>query len=352
MRTLLVLFLQSILTIEYSLGQEKSQTIDSLFNAYEQNNKFGGTVLVAEQDSVIYQKAIGWENYDEGEKLKVTTSVPLASLTKSGTSMAIMILKQNGKLNYDDLVKKHIHDFPFNDVTIRQLLYHTAGFKRLENYTIQKGEVFDHHGILDYLIKNKPKLSFVPGTKFQYSNTGYAVLACIVESASGLSYSKFIENYIFNPLGMMNSFVIERSSKNRQRAFTYNEKWKMEERNLDSYTGAIGIYSTTIDLYKFDQALYTESLVPQNILMEGFENGKLNDNTEINYAFGWRHWKGNTNQLFNRGDWWGIATIMFRDIEKKQAIIILANKNCGLESSVLIEEIIKILNGKNNANCK
>src|SRR4051812_28965377 len=120
MKVPVILYLQFI-TIS-SWAQVQYQALDSLFISHERNNNFGGAVLVAERDSVIFQKAMGWTDHDRNEKLKVNTPIPLASLTKSFTSTAIMILKQREKLSYDDFVRKYIPDFPYEEITIRHLL--------------------------------------------------------------------------------------------------------------------------------------------------------------------------------------------------------------------------------------
>ncbi len=346
MKTSSFLILQ--LMVVGSMAQSRLGAFDSLVTSYERDYGFAGAVLIAERDSIIFQKVVGWGDYDKRERLKLTTSIPLASITKSFSAAAVMLLKQQGKLDFDDFVKQYVSDFPYNDVTIRHLLLHTAGFKRLEDGPYEKGGTFDHHDILKYLIHEKPRLSSKPGVKFQYSNTGYSILACVIESVSGLTYSKFMEQNIFGPLEMSNSFVIEKATERKKHAITYNKKWKIEEKYLDSYTGAIGICSTVTDLLKFDRVLYTDRLIRQDILREGFKNGKLNDNTEIKYAFGWRHWKGAESRLFTRGDWWGLSTIMFRDLDKGQTIIFLANKDIDVDSSVLVEKTINILSHQGN----
>ncbi len=323
-------------------SQSNLPAADSLFESFAKKQEFSGSVFIAENGEIVFDRAFGWQNYELKRPLQTSTPIPLASVSKCFTATSIMKLKSEGKLDYDDLVVKYLSNFPYEDITIRHLLLHTAGFRRFENHSIKDAETFDHTGILKYLITKQPKLSFRPGTKFQYSNTGYAVLACIIEKISHLEYSDYVQTKIFAPLNMGKSFIID-SVTEKDHALSYDKNWKNADKNMNSYTGAIGVYSTTGDLYKFDQALYADSLVSQELLRDGFKNGRDNSGSEVMYAFGWRHWKMAPQQIFNRGDWWGVATILFRDIDKKRTIIILQNRRDVVESSELVELILKIL---------
>src|SRR6185369_11418343 len=191
-----------------------SQTPSTLLRQYMtgQNKyfQFNGNILVAEKGMLIYQQALGYADYNTKRMLNDSSVFELASLSKQFTAMGIMILKEKKRLNYDDNVKKFLPDFPYANITIRQLLTHTSG---LPAYEDQFEKHWDHSkiahnkDIVDMLKQVQDTLFFTPGTKWKYSNTGYAILALIIDRVSGMDYNEFMSNNIFKPLDMEHSFI-------------------------------------------------------------------------------------------------------------------------------------------------
>ena len=192
----------------------------------------------------------------------------VGSIAKQFTAMCVMILKEQGKLDYDQTLKDFFSEFPDygSEITIRHLLNHTSGLIDYESLipdttTIQ---VLDK-GVLSMMM-DQDSTYFPPGTQYRYSNSGYAVLAMIIETISGQSFAEFLKQNIFKPLEMTNTVAYEKGiSEVKYRAYGYaneNGKLVLKDQSLTSAVlGDGGIYSSIDDLFKWDQALYTDKLV-------------------------------------------------------------------------------------------
>jgi len=160
---------------------------DSLFSAQKD---FSGVVFVTENGKTIYHKAFGYREFANQIPLQTSDIFELASVTKQFTAMVIMMLKEKGKLNYDDLAEKYV-DVPYKGITIRHLLTHTSGLPDYQDVMDKywdKSKVAGNADAIDYLNKYAPPKLFEPGEKYTYSNTGYLLLASIAEKASGKDY--------------------------------------------------------------------------------------------------------------------------------------------------------------------
>ncbi|NJL11740.1 MAG: beta-lactamase family protein [Microscillaceae bacterium] len=183
-------------------------------------NQFNGVVLVAQKGRILYQGAWGWSNIAQKDTLNLDTPFRLASVSKQFTAMAIMILKEAGKLHYDEPITKYLPELPYSQVSIRHLLHHNSGLPDYFGigWSIQQffpaGKLIDNADMLRYFSVRQPKLVFKPGQKASYSNTGYVFLAAIVERVSGIPFAEFLDKNIFQPLGMKNTFVY--NTKNYQ----------------------------------------------------------------------------------------------------------------------------------------
>lgn len=324
-------------------SQSSVQIINSLLDSYEKQDQFNGIIAIAEKDSISVLRNIGLADFQSRVRIDQTTPMPLSSLTKTFTAMCIMILAEEKRLNYDDPAERYLVDFPYQDITIRHLLNHTSGLKSLYNKAADKDDVVTIEALKAFVINKKPKLLFEPGEQFQYSNTGYCLLAGIVEQVSGKTFSEFLNEQIFMPLNMISSFLLTKSTWNRKKALSYNKKNKVKRWFLGSYAGAVGIYSSVDDLLKWNQALYGEQLVSQDAIQSAFEGGKLSDKTTTYYGFGWKKWKGKDHLIFQNGDWVGSESILFRDIDKRRTIIILANRQNSINKWQLMDELLPVL---------
>jgi CubicO group peptidase (beta-lactamase class C family) len=261
--------------LQVAFTQNRIQKIDSLLTASYKNDLFNGCVLIAEKGKVIYKKSFGYSNESTKEKLNENSIFELASISKTFTAMGIVILKEQGKLSYDDKLAKYIPELSFyKDITIKHLLHHTSGldsYESLMETMYDKSKIVDNKIMIDFFAKYQPKLLFEPKTKWEYSNTGYALLASIIEKVSGLKYGEFLDKAIFNPLKMTNTLVYNRryapkTVKNYAYGYVYDPSTKkyvlpdsLENTKyviwLDGVVGDGTVNSSTIDLYKWDRAL-------------------------------------------------------------------------------------------------
>jgi CubicO group peptidase (beta-lactamase class C family) len=182
--------------------------IDSVVNAAAAA-RFSGVVLVAEKGKIKYQKAFGYRDFAKQLPLQEDDVFELASVSKQFTAMVIMMLKQQGKLDYDDLLEKYV-DIPYKGITIRQLLTHTSGlpdYQEVMDAHWDKSKVAGNPDIIEYLNKYAPPVLSAPGVKYAYSNTGYVMLASVAEKASGRDFIEFARTEIFDKLGMKHTAI-------------------------------------------------------------------------------------------------------------------------------------------------
>ena len=338
----LIILLSLLLFSLVTIGQEKVETLNEQLDHYQKNDLFNGTVLIAKGGEILISRSIGYASFEENIRLTADTPMPISSISKPFTALAILKLKEEGLVQIDDQVTNHIEDFPYPDITVRHLLNNTSGFKR--SY---KDDLYSIKEIVDFTTDKKPLPSFPPGTKYQYSNLGYSLLAAIVENASGMSFASFLEEEIFKKSGMQHTFLLTPENSQQTKANSYNEKNKLKEWHLTSYPGARGIYASAHDLLKWEQLLYTDELVNQNLIKESYESGVLNDGSTINYGYGWRKWKGIENLIFHGGDWVGSEALLLREIEQKWTIIILANRENQVSKWAQMDSILSALEIQN-----
>jgi CubicO group peptidase (beta-lactamase class C family) len=307
--------------------------LDSIFTRLHNRNGFNGTVLVTKYDQVLYKGAFGYSDFSRKDTLTTQTAFQLASVSKQFTAMAIMMLKEKGKLAYDDSVQQHLPDFPYHGITIRQLLTHRSG---LGNYTYFSDELWPdrnkpitNQDVLQLMSTYQPPIYFQPDSHFNYSNTGYMVLASIVAKASGMPYATFLQKRIFGPLKMKNTFTYSKNVATLTGKVATGHTGGRRKRSpdyLDTVLGDKGIYSTVEDLYKWDQALYTGKLVKQETLEEAFIGSRKKKRDE-DYGFGWRIktvTSGDTI-VYHGGLWHGYATYLLRNPKDHSALIVLSN---------------------------
>jgi CubicO group peptidase (beta-lactamase class C family) len=315
----------------------KAREIESLIRQLNHSKQFNGSVLVADKGKVVYMGAIGEAVFSSHKTVTVNTPFHLASVSKQFTAMAIMLLKEEGKLKYDDSISRFFPDFPYGNITVRQLLQHTSGIPRITDYLPLFLSFWDtckiarNEDLPRMLSALKPGIQFYPGRRFSYNNTGYIMLALIVEKASGMSYDKYVEKKIFKPLGMNNSFIYDIHDLNSfpHRALgyaVYRNSYVPDEDDIrNGMVGEKGVYASAVDMFKWDQALYTEKLVKAETLKEAFSRGKLENGKEIDYGFGWRMPRKESDIVYHFGHWRGFRTGIIRVMDDQYTIIILNN---------------------------
>lgn len=306
---------------------------------------FSGAVLIADKGKPIYQKAFGYKNFETKDPITTSSIFELASVSKQFTAMTILMLKQQGKLAYDDLIEKYIPGLPYPGITIRHLLNHTSGLPDYQDVMDKhwdKSKVATNADNITYLIQYHPAKLAEPGEKYQYSNTGYMLLASITEKASGQDFIEFCRTRIFKPVGMTHTDIRTRADKIKLPDMAWGYMYVPDKKRyvradsfpefnyaiwLGNRKGPGRISSTVGDLLKWDRALYTNQLVSQQTLKDAFVPAKLNDGSLTQYGFGWEVKQSDKlgKVVWHDGDNPGYKTQIMRYIDADKTIIVLCN---------------------------
>ncbi len=317
---------------------DKVNRIDSFLKFSQKYYGFNGNVLVAHNGELILKKSYGYSSFPEKEELKDTSTFQLASVSKQFTALAILMLKEQSKLNLDDDIRIYLPNLPYKGVTIKNLLQHTAG---LPNYMW----MLEHNWKSDKLPTNKDVVRllselnlpvyFSPGRKHEYSNTGYVLLASIIEVVTKQPFEDFIQNNIFSALGMCHSFIHSAANIDVQSDYMlgYFRRWHRYrpygESLHDGIVGDKGVYSTTGDLFLWDQALYDNKLISEESTEEAFTKGKIRNRWSFSYGYGFRIKNiGEHKVIYHNGLWEGFRSAISRFIDSKNTVIVLNNTSC------------------------
>lgn len=326
-------------------GQKYKNFETTMYNYIQKNHPgFNGVILMADKGTPLFHQAFGYRLYASQTPLQKDDIFELASVSKQFTAMIIMMLKEKNKLSFDDPVEKFL-DLPYKNITIRHLLTHTSGlpdYQAIMDQHWDKSKVAGNKDILDYLRKYAPPANFLPGEKYEYSNTGYVLLASIAEAASGIDFIQLCNSWIFLPLNMNSTRIRSLKEKAAVPNFALGHLFIPERgfyQRADSfpssnYTIWLGnrkgpgrISSTASDLLIWDQALYTDKLVSQTTLEHAFSSMRLNDGSFSHYGFGWdlpdNTYRGRI--VMHNGDNPGYHTLIVRNIGRKKTILILSN---------------------------
>ncbi len=329
----LLLLLPLLTTAQWS---KKISTVDSVLTTLYERQLFNGTILIAEKGKILYKKAFGIAGVDQ-KSLTTASAFNLASVSKQFFAMLIMMLKEENKLSYDDPVQKYLPGFPYPAISIRHLLNHTSGLPEYFDIADRNSNLMDtlnNESMLALLAVKKPALVFKPGEKFEYCNTNYTTLASIIAVLSGMPCDKFFEQRIVRPLDLKNTYIYNINMKSfpasRVFGFHYSNGKPVADDLMwmDGIVGDGNIYSSVEDLYKWEQALYTEKLVKQTTFKEAITTGKLNNGVSTGYGFGWFIRKDG-NEVDHTGSWVAFLNYIDRLLTTKQTLIVLDNSANG-----------------------
>ncbi len=317
-----------------SVTQSISKKLDSVFKRVNKRQDFHGSVLVAKNGKLIFTKEYGYANFKSKSKIDKNSAFQLASVSKQFTATGIMILVEQGKIDLDDLITKYYTDFPYETITIRHLLNHTSGLPKyfwLAEHKWKKDHVPANSEMIDMMSEEKLPLFFTPGRTFDYSNTGYFVLASLIEKITGENYGDFIEKNIFEPLDMKHSFVyrFEKDSIHENQLSGYRISRgryhaKINGTINDGIVGDKNVYSTAEDLFKWVIGLNSGKIISQNSLDEMYTNGKNKYGRDVPYGFGFRIENTETDRIiFHNGKWNGFSTSIKHYTNSDIVVIIL-----------------------------
>ncbi|MTI32656.1 serine hydrolase domain-containing protein [Xanthovirga aplysinae] len=328
-----------MLILPLSVGQSKTHQIDKLISQYNEYGQFNGSVLVTEKGKIIFKKGFGMANMEWDIPNRPDTKHRLGSITKQFTAMLIVQLAAEGKIDLHEPISTYLPDYPKpngNKVTIHHLLTHSSGIPSYTSFpNFFKDISRDPYSPNEFVqIFADSTLQFAPGEKFIYNNSGYFLLGVIIEKITGKPYEVVLQEKIFNPLKMNNTGYDHHNviMKNRASAYEKDGSFFINAPYLDmSIPYAAGsMYSTVEDLFLWDQALYTDQLLPKKYLdliftpyIEGFEQ---------QYGYGWMIGKtpiGQTTDslqvIAHGGGINGFHTLITRIPSEKSSIILLNN---------------------------
>ncbi len=316
------------------LAQDKPQNepvarMEQIIQSYVPTKQFMGTVLVSRNGKILLDKGYGFANLEWQIPNTPTTKFRLGSITKQFTAASILLLEERGKLKVEDPVKKYMPDAPaaWDKVTIFHLLTHTSGipsFTSFPDLESKQMQAMTPQQLVDWF-KDKP-LEFEPGSKWNYSNSGYVLLGYLIEKISGLSYADFVQQNIFTPLGMKDSGYDSNSALIAHRAACYSRGKDGPENagfvNMTVPLSAGGLYSTTEDLLRWEEGLFGGKVLKPESL------AKMTTPFKDDYAFGLGvSTKNGHKMIAHNGGIQGFNTSLIYYPDDKLVVAVLANLN-------------------------
>jgi CubicO group peptidase (beta-lactamase class C family) len=329
-------------------GQVSSTRVDAIFSSLKSSHAPGAAVLVVRDGRPVFRRGYGVADLRASRRIDAKTNFRLASFTKQFTAACIMLLARDGKLHYDDRLTDFFPEFPAygKSISVRNLLNHTSGLPDYEDILMKQypnpppdkvPQILDAGALK--LLEQQSSAKFAPGSKWEYSNSGYAVLAMIVEKVSGRSFGQFLQERIFTPLKMKNTLAYEKG-KNEvpHRAYGHsNDKdgWRETDQSPTSAVlGDGGIYSSLDDLAQWDRALRDHTLLSQAEMQPALTPvqptdgpAAIPDGPAVSYGFGWflGPYQGH-KRMWHDGETIGFRTTIQRFPDDKMTIIVLANR--------------------------
>ena len=341
-------------------AESLSGNLDHYYVALSHDREMNGNVAVSEHGKIVYRRSFGFRDMDSHVANDVRSEFELASVSKLFTATAVLQLKERGRIDLDTPFQHYFPEFPYGKITIRHLLSHTSGLPDIEE-------------LIDPLLKEDPQkqftihddmaaiiaysqghqLLFEPGERWGYSSAGYHLLALLIEKISGQSLPNYLRDHVFRPADMTHTFVQtampQKNDPLRTKTYQYSNHfemklqlmdtlsdWKEWTYNLALMTGGSGIISTSGDMLLFDTALYEGRLLKPQTLEEAYTPYRLNNGnaaapSDLTYCgLGWFIFKDRTNGrvVWGAGSNPGLISFFARNLDHKQAIVVLHNVKC------------------------
>lgn len=341
-------------------ASEKSFALDTLFRKKAKNLGFNGAVLVVQKGIILYRNVFGYADISRKDTLDINSSFQLASISKTFTGTAVLLLAQDKKLELNDSIQQYIPSFPYHGITIENLLSHRSG---LPNYLYSFEEKRKKNGPAptnDTILKwfseadSLPAVYNGPGKSFNYNNTNYVILASIIEKISGMSYPDFLRTRIFEPLGMTHSFVdtIAPDSVLKYQTTGHHGNTRRAREYFDGVYGDKGVYSSVGDMERWYFALHSGCILNKHFLKEAFTPRSFERKSRHNYGLGFRLMTNaddmkQVHYVYHGGWWAGYSTMLWMDMDADIAIIVLGNRKN--KSVYDIRSILSIVEGNRDS---
>ena len=329
--TILLAVLLPTLSVQ---GQPLPAQIDSIFAIWAKPDAPGAAVAVVHRDSIVHMQGYGIANLEYGAEITPETVFLVASVSKQFTAFAIAMLAMRGDISLDDDVRTYIpelHAFE-PQITIRHLVHHTSGlrdeFGLLAMAGYRMDDVISKDTILNLLYRQR-KLNFEPGEEYSYCNSGYTLLAEIVERVSGQSFREWTEENIFALLGMEDSHFRDDHTSvipNRAQGYITSDSSFKSQTIAYSSVGASGLYTTAHDLTRWTRNFKTAQVGGREVLNQVLQRGVLNSGDTLDYAFGLAHsqYKGES-LISHSGSHRGFRTYLAGLPDQDLAVVVLSN---------------------------
>ena len=336
-----------------SFPEDKIKSIDRYFRDRSTRGYFNGVVLVADTTH-IFTKAYGYANRSSRERLNTQSVFQIASISKTITATAVIMLAQDSLIDLSSPVSRYLQGFPYSRVTVEMLLNHKSGLADYTKFCFGSwkdlSRPMSNEDMLSIMIRRRPRSYMAAGHNYRYCNTNYALLACIVERVTGEGFASWVRRNIFVPVGMENTFFATEADKmknhqNKTRGYSGQSLPEETTNFLDGVLGDKGVYSTVEDLLKFDRALTAGFLVsPQ---WEGKVYKNYTD-TVHPYGYGWRIYEGYKDRMvvYHNGWWHGYKGRFLRMPREGKTVIILENATRGSFSVPTLMSVSERLFGK------
>jgi CubicO group peptidase (beta-lactamase class C family) len=338
----------NLISAQVSTAPVSPAQIDAIFSSLKSSDAPGAAVLVVRNGKAVFRRGYGVTDLRTLHLIDAETNFRLASFTKQFTAACIMLLARDGKLHYHDHLTDFFPEFPAygKTITVRNLLNHTSGLEDYEELMMKEHpntppekvpQIHDTEVLK--LLEQQTSTKFPPGSKWEYSNSGYAVLAMIVEKVSGKPFGQFLQERIFTPLKMTNTLAYEKGKNEvAHRAYGHTKtdnRWQETDQSLTSAVlGDGGIYSSIDDLEKWDRALRLHTLLTADEMKPALTPvqptdglAMFDDGKPTRYGFGWflspYH---DHKRMSHDGSTIGFLTTIQRFPDDRLTIIVLANR--------------------------
>ncbi|MCW9707579.1 serine hydrolase domain-containing protein [Fodinibius salsisoli] len=342
---LIILVLTACSAPPKPISNAKAQQLDSLFTHLHEHGMFNGAVAVVDSGKTIFKQGFGEANLEKETPFEPSTLMEIASLSKQFTAAAILHLEQQNKLSVKDDIKHYLPDqFPYEEIRIEHLLSHISGLPDYVQYFKEhwpRDQVATNKDIISYLIEQQPAPQFESGTKYDYSNTGYVILAEVVEAASRKPLDEYLTEILFEPFEFKDAGFFARAEVFQEDSYAPGFMWSADscryirpenkpgKKYYQFLSGRLGPgrLSMSIDnLLKWDKLLYTDQFLTASSKEKMFTPVEF-EGVETDYGFGWHNY---TNEKegkvsYHTGSWAGNLSYIKRFRDRKSTVVILNN---------------------------
>lgn len=332
-----------------------ANAIAPLYQSLLLKSGFNGSILLAKNGEIVFEDYRGLINFKTKEPITPNSPFHIASVSKTMTAAVILKLMEEGRIYLEDGVEKYLSVFPYPNITIKDLLTHRSGLPKYDYFMNgtrtevtrvrnKRGRIVKkvrlirlypavagfpgNKELLQYMIVNRPPIESSPDRKFSYCNTNYAMLALIIEKITGIPFPEYMQEHVFKPLGMSNTYVFSsKDTANYIPSYNYNNTpFKLEK--LDCIYGDKNVYSTVRDLLLWDKALYMGSFISQETLNMAFQPYSNESSGYKNYGLGWHLFikPPDPTIVYHNGWWHGNNAVFKRLVADSATVIILGNK--------------------------